>query len=87
MNARFETASLPSGFLTVISIISPFFPGGVFTSSVEAETNLTRGAGVRPKRTVESATKFLPSMLTSVPPSTAPLFGAMDSMTGAGEAS
>jgi hypothetical protein len=68
---------LPLCPLTVtVTVTSPAFPAGVVAVIVVLFTTVTSVAAVLPNITVAPAAKFVPVIVTAVPPAAGPLFGA-----------
>src|SRR5262245_52645882 len=67
-NARFCTASLPSGFRTATSAIFPSEPAGALNSRVDLSTSLTGLTGLLSTSTAVSFRKFVPLTVIVVPP-------------------
>jgi hypothetical protein len=67
---------LPLCPLTVtVTVTAPALPAGVVAVIVVLFTKLTFVAAVPPNVTVAPVAKFVPVMVTAVPPATGPLFG------------
>jgi hypothetical protein len=67
---------LPLCPLTVtVTVAAPALPAGLVAVSVVLFTKLTLVAAVPPNVTVAPAAKFVPVIVTAVPPATGPLFG------------
>jgi hypothetical protein len=67
---------LPLCPLTVTATVAaPALPAGVVAVMVVAFTTTTLVAAVPPKLTVAPAAKFVPVIVTEVPPDVDPLFG------------
>jgi hypothetical protein len=72
-----------SGFVTV-TVTEPAAWAGVVAVIVVAFTTTTDVAAVPPMATVAPPTKFVPLIVTFVPPAVEPLVGAMLVTVGAG---
>jgi hypothetical protein len=71
-------ARLPLCPLTVtVTVTAPALPAGVVAVMVVAFTTTTFVAAALPNFTVAPEAKFVPVMVTDVPPATGPLFGLM----------
>ena len=69
-------AKLPLWPLTVtVTVTGPALPAGVFAVIVVPLTTVTLLAATEPKVTVAPEAKFVPVMVTEVPPAVGPLFG------------
>ena len=69
-------ARLPLCPLTVtVTVTAPAVPAGVVAVIVVLFTTTTLVAAVLPNVTVAPVAKFVPVMVTAVPPATGPLFG------------
>jgi hypothetical protein len=69
-------ARLPLRPLTVtVTVTAPAPPAGVVAVIVVLLTTVTPVAAELPKVTVAPEAKFVPVMVTAVPPATGPLFG------------
>jgi hypothetical protein len=69
-------ARLPLCPLTVtVTVAAPALPAGVVAVSVVLFTTFTLVAAVPPNVTVAPVTKFVPVIVTAVPPAVVPLFG------------
>jgi len=64
-------------------VTAPALPAGVVAVIVVLFTTVTPVAGVPPNVTVAPATKFVPVIVTAVPPSVVPLFGVTPVTVGA----
>jgi hypothetical protein len=64
----------PSGFVTV-TVTAPALPAGVVAVIVVLFTTATFVAAVPPNVTVAPAAKFVPVIVTTVPPEVDPLLG------------
>jgi hypothetical protein len=64
----------PPGFVTV-TVTAPALPAGVVAVIVVLFDTATFVAAVPPNVTVAPATKFVPVMVTAVPPNVEPLLG------------
>src|SRR5262249_33719505 len=73
-----------SGFVTTTLTVPAAWAGVVAVSWV-ALTNVTFVAAVPPNVTVAPLTKFVPAIVTAVPPATGPLFGVTLVTPGADE--
>jgi hypothetical protein len=68
---------LPLCPLTVtVTVTAPALPGGVVAVMVVLLTTTTMVAAVPPNVTVAPEAKFVPVIVTTVPPAVDPLFGA-----------
>jgi hypothetical protein len=77
---------VPPGPVTVTSTVPPIFwelPGGAFAVIEVAEFTVTPVAALPPKETVSPAAKFVPVMVTVVPPDTVPETGETALTAGA----
>ncbi len=72
-----------SGLVTVTST-GPGAWAGVVTVMVVALTTVTPVAAMPPKVTVAPLTKFVPVIVTTVPPVSGPLFGETELTVGGG---
>ena len=72
-----------SGFVTT-TFTAPAACAGVIAVMVVLVVTLTLVAATPPKLTVAPATKFVPLMVTAVPPFVEPEFGLIGAMVGAG---
>jgi hypothetical protein len=71
-------AKLPLCPLTVtVTVTAPALPAGVVAVIWVALTTTTLVAAVAPNVTVAPVAKFVPVIVTAVPPAVGPLFGAM----------
>src|SRR5277367_1942575 len=61
--------------LVTVTVTAPALPAGVTAVIVVAFTTVTPVAAVLPKVTVAPAAKFVPVIVTDVPPEVDPLFG------------
>jgi hypothetical protein len=61
--------------LVTVTVTTPALPAGVVAVMVVLFTTVTPVAAVPPKLTVAPAAKFVPVMVTAVPPEVDPLFG------------
>jgi hypothetical protein len=69
-------ARLPLWPLTVtVTVTAPALPTGVVAVIVVVFTTVTLVAAVLPNVTVAPVTKFVPVIVTDVPPAVGPLFG------------
>jgi hypothetical protein len=69
-------ATLPLCPLTVtVTVTAPALPAGVVAVICVALTTTTLVAAVPPNVAVAPATKFVPVIVTAVPPAVEPLFG------------
>jgi hypothetical protein len=59
-----------------VTVAAPALPAGVVAVIVVAFTTTTFVAAVDPNFTVAPAAKFVPVIVTAVPPAARPLFGA-----------
>jgi hypothetical protein len=73
----------PPGFVTV-TVAAPALPAGVTAVMVVLLTTTTLLAAVPPNVTVAPLAKFVPVIVTAVPPDTGPLFG--DTLVTVGDA-
>ena len=64
----------PPGFVTV-TVTAPALPAGVVAVIVVLFTTTTFVADALPNFTVAPVAKFVPVIVTDVPPATGPLFG------------
>jgi hypothetical protein len=62
--------------LVTVTVTAPALPAGVVAVIVVLFTTTTLVAAVPPNVTVAPAAKFVPVIVTAVPPATGPLFGA-----------
>ena len=62
-------------FGSTVTVTAPAIPAGVAAVIVVLFTTTTLVAAVAPNVTVDPAAKFVPVMVTAVPPATGPLFG------------
>ena len=69
-----QTPTLPVALVTV-TVTAPALPAGVVAVIDVLLTTTTFVAAVAPNVTVAPAAKFVPVIVTAVPPATAPLFG------------
>jgi hypothetical protein len=63
--------------LVTVTVTAPALPAGVATVIVVLFTTTTFVAALLPNFTVAPATKFVPVIVTAVPPEVDPLFGLM----------
>jgi len=70
-------------FAVTVTVTAPALPAGVVAVMVVLFTTTTFAAAALPKVTVAPAAKFVPVIVTAVPPATGPLFG--DILVTAGE--
>ena len=63
--------------LVTVTVAVPALPAGVVAVMVVLLTTVTLVAAVEPNVTVAPAAKFVPVMVTTVPPEVDPLFGLM----------
>src|SRR5580704_6841085 len=76
---------LPLCPLTVtVTVTAPALPAGVVAVIVVLFTTTTFVAAVLPTVTVAPATKFVPVIVTAVPPAVVPLFGLTPLTVGTG---
>jgi hypothetical protein len=61
--------------LVTVTVTAPALPAGVVAVIVVAFTTVTFVAAVLPNFTVAPAAKFVPVIVTTVPPAAGPLFG------------
>ena len=61
--------------LVTVTVTAPALPGGVFAVMVVLFTTATFVAAAAPNATVAPETKFVPVIVTAVPPAVVPLFG------------
>ena len=61
--------------LVTVTVTAPAVPAGVVAVMVVLLTTVTLVADALPKVTVAPAVKFVPVMVTAVPPATGPLLG------------
>ena len=61
--------------LVTVTVTAPALPAGVVAVLLVLLTTTTLVAAVPPNVTVAPAAKFVPVMVTAVPPATGPLFG------------
>ncbi len=73
----------PPNVVTAIST-APADPAGVTAVICVGLTTVNEVAAAEPKRTAAAPLKFVPVMVTLVPPAIAPLFGETADMVGAG---
>ena len=78
-----QTPTLPTGLVTV-TVTAPALPAGVVAVIVVLFTTTTFVAAVPPNVTVAPAAKFVPVIVTAVPPAVDPLFGDTLVTVGAG---
>jgi hypothetical protein len=62
-------------FTVTVTVTAPALPVGVIAVMVVPFTTTTLVAAVPPNVTVAPAAKFVPVIVTAVPPATGPLFG------------
>ena len=62
-------------FTVTVTVTAPAFPAGVVAVICFALTTTTFVAAVPPNVTVAPAAKFVPVIVTAVPPAVDPLFG------------
>jgi len=62
-------------FTVTVTVTAPTLPAGVVAVIVVAFTTVTPVAAAPPNVTVAPAAKFVPVMVTAVPPAVGPLFG------------
>jgi hypothetical protein len=62
--------------LVTVTVTAPTLPGGVVAVIVVLFTTTAVVAAAPPNVTVAPAAKFVPVIVTAVPPATGPLFGA-----------
>jgi hypothetical protein len=62
-------------FTVTVTVIAPALPAGVVAVRVVLFTTTTLVAAALPNFTVAPAAKFVPVMVTAVPPAAGPLFG------------
>jgi hypothetical protein len=62
--------------LVTVTVTAPALPAGVVAVIVVLFTTTTLVAATLPNVTVAPAAKFVPVIVTAVPPATGPLFGA-----------
>jgi hypothetical protein len=62
--------------LVTVTVTAPLLPAGAAAVIVVALTTTTLVAAVLPNCTVAPAAKFVPVIVTAVPPAVDPLFGA-----------
>jgi hypothetical protein len=62
--------------LVTVTVTAPALPAGVVAVILVLLTTTTLVAAVPPNVTVAPAAKFVPVMVTAVPPAARPLFGA-----------
>ena len=75
-------AFVPPGVVTR-TLAGPAAPAGVVAVMVVALTTLTLVAAVPPIVTAVAPVRFMPVMLTDVPPAVGPVFGVIDVTVGA----
>jgi hypothetical protein len=63
-------------FTVTVTVTAPALPAGVVAVMVVPFTTTTLLAAVPPNVTVAPEAKFVPVIVTAVPPATGPLFGA-----------
>jgi hypothetical protein len=63
-------------FTVTVTVTAPALPAGVVAVIVVLFTTTTFVAAVLPNFTVAPAAKFVPVIVTAVPPAAGPLFGA-----------
>ena len=78
-----SVAVCPSGLITT-TFTGPAVITGVTTEMMDAESTLTEVPGALPKVTVSPLWKFVPVIVTVVPPVVDPELGVSDTMVGAG---
>jgi hypothetical protein len=61
--------------LVTVTVTAPAFPAGVVAVIVVLLTTVTLVAATLPNVTVAPAAKFVPVIVTDVPPAVVPLFG------------
>jgi hypothetical protein len=71
---------------STVTVTAPAFPAGVAAVIVVLLTTATFVAAVAPNITVAPAAKFVPVIVTAVPPATGPLFGDTPVTVGAAAA-
>ena len=62
-------------FTVTVTVTAPALPAGVVAVMVVLFTTTTLVAAALPKVTVAPVAKFVPVIVTAVPPATGPLFG------------
>lgn len=62
-------------FTVTVTVTAPVLPAGVVAVMLVLLTTVTLVAAALPKVTVAPAAKFVPVMVTAVPPAAGPLFG------------
>jgi hypothetical protein len=62
-------------FTVTVTVTAPALPAGVVAVSVVLFTTVTPVANVPPNVTVAPTAKFVPVIVTAVPPAAGPLFG------------
>jgi hypothetical protein len=70
--------------LVTVAVTAPAVPAGVVAVMVVAFTTVTLVAALLPNVTPAPATKFVPVIVTAVPPAVDPLFGATLATVGTG---
>jgi hypothetical protein len=83
VNAPVRLPLCPPGFVTV-TVTAPALPAGVVAVIVVLFTTTTLVAAVPPNVTVAPTAKFVPVIVTEVPPAVDPLVGATLLKAGAG---
>jgi len=85
VNSSAGTGALVPPAVVTVTLTVPV-PGGETAVIDSAEFTLTidAGTGVEPKLTLLPLVKFVPVIVTSVPPASGPVFGVISVMVGAG---
>jgi len=73
---------VPPGVVTV-TVAAPATPAGAVAVICVAELTTTFDAAFAPKFTADAPVKFVPAIVTDVPPATGPLVGLSDVTVGA----
>ena len=89
MNPPVDVAGVNPGFVTTTSTAPAAAPAGATAVSVVELITVTDVAAVAPKRTpvpvpvpVSGSKKFVPLIVTDVPPASAPVFGVIVAIVG-----
>ena len=76
-----ELADVPPGVVTVTSMVP--LPGGAVAVMLVADTTVNDEAAVEPNDTLVAPVKFVPVIVTLVPPAVGPDVGETDVTVGA----
>ena len=74
--------AVPPGVVTA-TLTLPALPAGVTAVICVAETTVNDAAATPPNVTAEASVKFVPAIVTLVPPAVGPLLGLTESTVGA----